>query len=157
VVWETPLAIRVGDVDLALTLRDWVNSGLMTFFFFVVGLEVRREFDLGELRDRRRVALPVLAGPGGMIVPVAIFLALNVGFGLLLPRLARVRYGLLLLLARRGVGRATGLWDRTSRARSCSRAPHLRVRAPERRPERATDLFRLSASSPPRSSPSRRG
>jgi Na+/H+ antiporter NhaA len=79
VVWETPLAIRIGDVDLALTLRDWVNSGLMTFFFFVVGLEVRREFDLGELRDRRRAALPVLAGLGGMIVPVAIFLALNVG------------------------------------------------------------------------------
>jgi Na+/H+ antiporter NhaA len=63
-----------------LTLREWVNSGLMTFFF-VVGLEARREFDLGELRQRRRVALPVLAGLGGMIVPVVIFLALNAGAG----------------------------------------------------------------------------
>ena len=52
----------------ALDLRDWVNSGLMTFFFFVVGLEARREFDLGELRERRRFALPLLAGLGGMLV-----------------------------------------------------------------------------------------
>jgi Na+/H+ antiporter NhaA len=64
VVWETPLAMRVGEVGLTLTLREWVNSGLMTFFFFVVGLEARREFDLGELRQRRRAALPVLAGLG---------------------------------------------------------------------------------------------
>ena len=55
--WETTLTIRLGDVGLTLTLREWVNSGLMTFFFFVVGLEARREFDLGELRQRRRVAL----------------------------------------------------------------------------------------------------
>ena len=58
-------------------LRGWVNSGLMTFFFFVVGLEARREFDLGELRERRRFALPLLAGLGGMLVPVAIYLAFN--------------------------------------------------------------------------------
>ena len=77
--WETPLTIRLGDVGLTLTLSEWVNSGLMTFFFFVVGLEARREFDLGELRQRRRVALPVLAGIGGMTVPVVIFVALNTG------------------------------------------------------------------------------
>ena len=64
---------------IALDLRGWVNSGLMTFFFFVVGLEARREFDMGELRERRRVALPVLAGLGGMVVPVAIYLAINAG------------------------------------------------------------------------------
>src|SRR5207253_2297 len=52
---------------------------LMTFFFFVIGLEARREFDMGELRQRRRIALPVLAGFGGMAVPVAIFLAANAG------------------------------------------------------------------------------
>ena len=51
----------------------------MTFFFFVVGLEVRREFDVGELRERRRLALPVLAALGGMIVPIAIYLAFNAG------------------------------------------------------------------------------
>ena len=54
-------------------LRHWINDGLMTLFFFVVGLEARREFDLGELRDRRRVLLPLLAGLGGMLIPVALF------------------------------------------------------------------------------------
>jgi Na+/H+ antiporter NhaA len=78
-VWSTMLSIRVGDASVALDLRDWVNSGLMTLFFFVVGLEARREFDLGELRERRRVALPLLAGVGGMAVAVAIYLAFNVG------------------------------------------------------------------------------
>ena len=51
----------------------------MTFFFFVVGLEARREFDMGELRERRRFAIPLFAGLGGMVVPVAIFLAFNAG------------------------------------------------------------------------------
>jgi Na+/H+ antiporter NhaA len=78
-VWHTRLSIDVGGSGLSQSLRDWVNSGLMTFFFFVVGLEVRREFDVGELRERRRLALPVLAGLGGMVVPVAIFLAINAG------------------------------------------------------------------------------
>ena len=60
-------------------LRGWVNTGLMTFFFFVVGLEARREFDMGELRDRRRVALPLVSGLCGMALPVAIYLGLNAG------------------------------------------------------------------------------
>ena len=78
-VWQTTLSIRVGDTGLSHDLRYWLNSGLMTLFFFVVGLEARREFDLGELRERRRVALPLAAGLGGMLVPVAIFLAFNAG------------------------------------------------------------------------------
>ncbi len=78
-VWRTQLSIRVGHSGVAQDLRGWVNSGLMTFFFFVVGLEARREFDLGELRERRRVALPLLAGVAGMAVPVAIYLAVNAG------------------------------------------------------------------------------
>ncbi len=64
---------------ISQSLRDWVNSGLMTFFFFVVGLEVRREFDVGELRERRRVALPLAAALGGMLVPIAIYSAINAG------------------------------------------------------------------------------
>ena len=64
-LWSTMLSIDVGGAGVALDLRDWVNSGLMTFFFFVVGLEARREFDLGELRERRRFALPLLAALGG--------------------------------------------------------------------------------------------
>src|SRR6059036_782880 len=78
-VWQTTLSIRVGGRGISEDLRYWLNSGLMTFFFFVVGLEARREFDMGELRERRRLALPLAAGLGGMIVPVAIFLAANAG------------------------------------------------------------------------------
>jgi Na+/H+ antiporter NhaA len=75
-VWTTSLSVLIGGAGVTLDLREWVNSGLMTLFFFVVGLEARREFDLGDLRDRRRLILPVAAGIGGMIVPVAIFLAI---------------------------------------------------------------------------------
>jgi Na+/H+ antiporter NhaA len=78
-LWGTTLSIDLGGAGVALDLRHWVNSGLMTFFFFVVGLEARREFDLGELRERRRFALPLLAGIGGMAVAVAIYLAFNAG------------------------------------------------------------------------------
>ena len=79
-VWErTTLSIQLGGTGLSHTLRYWVNSGLMTFFFFVIGLEARREFDLGELRERRRTALPLAAGIGGMVVPIAIYLAFNAG------------------------------------------------------------------------------
>src|SRR5437763_6810847 len=78
-LWQTKLSIRVSDAGVTLDLRDWVNSGLMTFFFFVVGLEARREFDLGELRERRRFALPLLAGLSGMAVAISIYLAFNAG------------------------------------------------------------------------------
>lgn len=80
-LWGTELSVRIGSGGVSLDLREWVNSGLMTLFFFVVGLEARREFDLGELRERRRVTLPLLAGVSGMIVPVAIYLAVTVGHG----------------------------------------------------------------------------
>jgi Na+/H+ antiporter NhaA len=78
-LWHTALSIRLGSGSVDQDLRGWVNSGLMTFFFFVVGLEARREADIGELRERRRVALPLLAGIGGMVVPIAIYLAFNAG------------------------------------------------------------------------------
>src|SRR5207249_4982311 len=77
--WSTVLSIRLGGAGVTEDLRYWLNSGLMTFFFFVVGLEARREFDMGELRERRRLALPLAAGFGGIVVPVAIFLSLNAG------------------------------------------------------------------------------
>jgi Na+/H+ antiporter NhaA len=78
-VWHTRLSISVGGSSVSQDLRGWVNSGLMALFFFVVGLEARREFDMGELRQRSRVALPVLAGLGGMLVPIGIFLVVNAG------------------------------------------------------------------------------
>ena len=78
-VWATTLAVRIGDSGVSHDLRYWLNSGLMTLFFLVIGLEARREFDVGELRDRRRVALPLAAGVAGMAVPVGIYLAANAG------------------------------------------------------------------------------
>jgi Na+/H+ antiporter NhaA len=78
-VWDTTLSIQIGGSGVSLSLQGWVNSGLMTLFFFVVGLEARRELDLGELRERRRFALPLAAAIGGMAVAVAIYLAFNAG------------------------------------------------------------------------------
>ena len=77
--WGARLSVRLAGGGVSLDLREWINSGLMTFFFFVFGLEARREFDMGELRERRRLALPVAAGLGGLVVPVAIYLAVNTG------------------------------------------------------------------------------
>jgi Na+/H+ antiporter NhaA len=80
-VWRTHLSISVGGYAISMDLRHWLNEGLMTLFFFVVGLEARRELDLGELRERRRFTLPALAAVAGMAVPVAIYLAFNAGRG----------------------------------------------------------------------------
>jgi hypothetical protein len=75
VVWSSDLSFRLGELEFSQDLRHWINDGLMAFFFFVVGLEIRREFDMGELRDHRRVAIPVLAALGGMAAPALIYLA----------------------------------------------------------------------------------
>ena len=80
-VWNTPLAVTLGRWQLSLPLREWVNSGLMTFFFFVVGLEARREADLGELRQARAVILPLAAGLTGLAIPAAIYLCFAAGSG----------------------------------------------------------------------------
>ncbi|HEX3517333.1 MAG TPA: Na+/H+ antiporter NhaA, partial [Trebonia sp.] len=77
--WGTRLTAGVGGHGMTMDLNQFVNSGLMTLFFLVVGLEARREWDMGELRVRSRVALPFLAGLGGMLVPIAIYLAFNAG------------------------------------------------------------------------------
>jgi Na+/H+ antiporter NhaA len=78
-VWRTELSIHVGGSGVSMDLVGWVNSGLMTFFFFVLGLEARREIDMGELRERRRVVLPVTAGIAGMAVAVLLYLVVNAG------------------------------------------------------------------------------
>src|SRR4051812_50038486 len=78
-VWETRLALVLGDHELATDLRGWINEGLMTLFFLVVGLEAKRELDLGELRERSRLAIPVMAGLGGMLCSAGVYLALNAG------------------------------------------------------------------------------
>ena len=78
-LWETPLAIELGPLRLTEDLRHWVNDLLMALFFFVVGLEIKRELVLGELRDVRAAALPMIAAIGGMVVPAAVYLAINAG------------------------------------------------------------------------------
>ncbi|WP_294948013.1 Na+/H+ antiporter NhaA [Sulfurivirga sp.] len=77
--FEQPLSIGFGDHVLSMSLHHWVNDGLMTFFFFVIGLEIKRELLVGELSDIRAALLPVVAAIGGMVVPALIFLGLNWG------------------------------------------------------------------------------
>jgi Na+/H+ antiporter NhaA len=73
-LWDTEAVIRVGGGELAMDLRHWVNDGAMALFFFVIGLEVRRELSIGELTERRRIVVPALAALGGIVVPIALYL-----------------------------------------------------------------------------------
>src|SRR5206468_12805502 len=106
-VWHTTLSLRLGAREVSHSLRYWLNAGLMTFFFFVVGLEARREFDLGELRDRRRLALPAAAALGGMLLPVGFYLLINGGhasahgWGTAMSTDTAFALGLLALIGRR--------------------------------------------------------
>jgi Na+/H+ antiporter NhaA len=77
--WSTSFELRLGSWGIELDLREWVSQGLMVFFFLVVGLEARREIDLGDLRDRSKLLIPFAAGLAGMLLPVLIFLAVNAG------------------------------------------------------------------------------
>ncbi len=105
--WTTKLSVSLGTEGISLDLRHWVNEGLMTFFFLVVGLEAKRELDTGELRERRRLAIPVVAALGGMAVPVVIFLAFNArgagaqGWGAAMSTDTALALGVLALVAPR--------------------------------------------------------
>ena len=105
-LWHTRLSLRLGHMAVDRDLRTWVNSGLMTLFFLVVGLEARREFDLGDLRERRRFVLPCVAGLVAMVVPIAIYLAANAGrpsahgWGVAMSSDTALALGLLALLGR---------------------------------------------------------
>lgn len=77
-ILETHISLQVGDLlHLDESVLDWINDGLMAIFFFVVGLEIKRELVVGELRDPRAAALPAIAALGGMIVPACIYIAFN--------------------------------------------------------------------------------
>ncbi len=78
-LWETYLKIELGTLVLKESLLHWVNDGLMVIFFFVVGLEIKREVLVGELASPRRAALPLIAAVGGMVVPALIYTAFNLG------------------------------------------------------------------------------
>ena len=77
--WKTPVGFSVGTFEMSHSLKHWISDGLMAIFFFVIGLEVKRELVLGELRDMRKAALPIAAALGGMLLPAAIFLGLQLG------------------------------------------------------------------------------
>jgi NhaA family Na+:H+ antiporter len=77
--WETPVGLRLGSVDISRSVREWINDGLMTLFFFVVALELKRELVLGELRQPRLAAVSIGSALGGMAVPAGLYLLLQSG------------------------------------------------------------------------------
>ncbi|HEU0170792.1 MAG TPA: Na+/H+ antiporter NhaA [Acidimicrobiales bacterium] len=77
--WRSVVTVRVGSFGIEQDLRHFVNDGLMTLFFLVVALEIKRELVVGDLRDRRVAALPAIAAVGGMVVPAALYLLVNAG------------------------------------------------------------------------------
>ena len=113
-VWQTRLSVHLGQAAVSLDLRGWINSGLMSFFFLVVGLEARREFDIGEFRERPRIILPVLAGLGGMVGAIGLYLAINAGrtsahgWGVAMSTDTAFALGLLALLGRHAPERLRG-------------------------------------------------
>src|SRR5580692_9567837 len=113
-VWETRLSVHLGDAVISMDVRGWINSGLMSFFFLVVGLEARREFDIGEFRERPRIILPVLAGLGGMLGAIGLYLAINAGrnsahgWGVAMSTDTAFALGLLALLGKNAPERLRG-------------------------------------------------
>jgi NhaA family Na+:H+ antiporter len=77
--WHIPITVGIGSFQLSHTLAHWVNDGLMVIFFFVVGLEIKREMLVGELASPRKAAIPIAAAVGGMVAPALIYVAINAG------------------------------------------------------------------------------
>jgi NhaA family Na+:H+ antiporter len=105
--WETELALTIGNFSISEHILEWVNDGLMVLFFFVVGLEIKREITAGELATPRRAALPIAAALGGMVVPAAIYFFFNAGMegeaGWAIPMATDIAFmlGVLTLLGKR--------------------------------------------------------
>jgi NhaA family Na+:H+ antiporter len=106
-ILHTEISLNIGNWSLAMSLHHWVNDGLMALFFFVVGLELKREFVVGELANPRNAILPIAAAIGGMVVPALIYVAINpsgdasAGWGIPMATDIAFAIGVLALLAGR--------------------------------------------------------
>ncbi len=106
-LWETHFTIRFGNFEVSKTLHYWINDGLMSVFFFVVGLELKREIIGGELSTFKKAVLPIGAAIGGMVVPALIFIGLNPyspassGWGIPMATDIAFALGVLILLGKR--------------------------------------------------------
>jgi NhaA family Na+:H+ antiporter len=106
-LWKTDFSVTFGEVGLSKYLLKWVNDGLMVIFFFVVGLEIKREITVGELNSPRKAALPLMAAIGGMLVPAALYVIFNLGTegmsGWAIPMATDIAFmlGIMALLGRR--------------------------------------------------------
>ena len=76
-LWNTEFVVAIGDRSLSMDLTHWVNDGLMAIFFFIIGLELRHEISVGDLRQKRRLIVPALGGLGGLVIPALLYLIVN--------------------------------------------------------------------------------
>jgi len=106
-LWHTTVSFNIGDFSLSKDLLHWINDGLMAVFFFVVGLEIKREVMVGELASPRKAILPIVAAVGGMVIPAGIFLLFNpqgpgqAGWGIPMATDIAFALGVLSLLGKR--------------------------------------------------------
>jgi NhaA family Na+:H+ antiporter len=105
--WETSIGVQIGSFEFGRSLREWINDALMTLFFFLVALELKRELVLGELNNARMAALSIAAALGGMLVPAGVYLILQFeqpgesGWGAVMATDTAFVIGCLALLGRR--------------------------------------------------------
>ena len=104
-LWQMPLGLTIGSLDISMNLTYWIDDGLMALFFLMVGLEIKREMLIGELSSVQKAAFPVVAALGGMMVPALIYVGLNpsnpLGFGIPMATDIAFALGILMLLGSR--------------------------------------------------------
>ncbi|PKN14487.1 MAG: Na(+)/H(+) antiporter NhaA, partial [Deltaproteobacteria bacterium HGW-Deltaproteobacteria-24] len=104
-LWHMPLGIALGDSTITMDLTHWIDDGLMSIFFLMVGLEIKRELVCGELSSVQKASFPVVAAMGGMLIPALIYVGFNtdnpLGFGIPMATDIAFALGILMLLGKR--------------------------------------------------------